>query len=265
MLRANGLTGAVYAEPYCGGAGAALWLLANRHVSRIEINDIDPAVAAFWRCAVHRSCEMVRIIDRTRVTIDEWHRQREILARGADCPDLELGFAALFLNRTNHSGIIRGGPIGGQAQAGGLRLDIRFDKREIIQRVEQLGRMSDRIRVHQFDALDFVSMAIPSMGPYSLTYLDPPYYHRAGGLYRHRYGPVDHAEIAERIRTIRHPWIVTYDRCPEIRKLYAGIDSLDYSLSSHAGAGCGTSCETAIYRHMVLAGRPPVDGRAVRH
>ena len=91
---------------------------------------------------------------------------------------------------------------------------------------------------------------------YSLTYLDPPYFHRAGGLYRHRHGPKDHAAIAAKVRKMSSPWIVTYDRCAEIGRLYTGIDYLDYSLVSHAGAGCGTSHETAIYANMVLATRP---------
>ena len=38
-LRHNQISGGTYVETYAGGAGAALYLLFNRYVSKIVIND----------------------------------------------------------------------------------------------------------------------------------------------------------------------------------------------------------------------------------
>ena len=108
-FRQNGIRRPVFVEAYAGGAGASIYLLANNYVSRIEINDIDPAVAAFWRSAIYRSADFANRIERIPVTLEERDRQREVLKDANRYSDFDLGFAAWYLNRVNYSGIIRGG------------------------------------------------------------------------------------------------------------------------------------------------------------
>ena len=55
ILRDNGLERGHYAEPYAGGCGLALSLLYGGHVADIHINDIDPAVWAFWHSVLNRT------------------------------------------------------------------------------------------------------------------------------------------------------------------------------------------------------------------
>lgn len=54
-------------------------------------------------------------------TIESWLVQREIWRAKDKSADLkELGFATFFLNRTNRSGILAGGVIGGKNQNGAM-------------------------------------------------------------------------------------------------------------------------------------------------
>jgi len=53
-------------------------------------------------------------IERTPITPEEWRSQRSIYSRGSQNDTFSLGFATFFLNRTNHSGILNGGMIGGE-------------------------------------------------------------------------------------------------------------------------------------------------------
>lgn len=116
LLRANNLFGGVYVEPFAGGAGIAWKLLFDGYASEVWINDVDPAIHSFWHCVLIHTDELCAKIESTDVTIEEWHRQRR-LQESAYAQSLELGFSTLFLNRTNRSGILKAGVIGGLAQA----------------------------------------------------------------------------------------------------------------------------------------------------
>ena len=64
------------------------------------------------------------------ITPAERKRQKKIYAQGLEAGTLGLGFSTFFLNRTNHSGILNGGMIGGKAQTGDWKLDARFNRSE---------------------------------------------------------------------------------------------------------------------------------------
>ena len=77
---------------------------------------------------------------RTPVTIAERTRQKETYFAGPNDDDVALGFAALFLNRVNRSGIIEtGGVIGGVRQNGANELDFCLDKADIETRIRRIA------------------------------------------------------------------------------------------------------------------------------
>src|SRR5690606_38605537 len=107
--------------------GLAIKLLTSGFVARISINDIDRSIYAFWISALFDTDKFCRLIEKTPINIDEWYQQREIWEEGDADDALSLGFSAFFLNRTNRSGIIEGaGPIGGYAQKGNWKIDVRL-------------------------------------------------------------------------------------------------------------------------------------------
>jgi DNA adenine methylase len=235
VIRLNGLADGAYAEPYAGGAGAALQLLFSERVSRILINDIDRCVFAVWRAVLTRHERFLQLLDETPLTIDEWHRQRHIYLKPARHSTVELGFATFFLNRCNRSGILpTGGPIGGYSQAGKWKLDARFNRKELRRRIEKIISYRERIEAFNLDALVFLKEVV---GPGSrnrplLAYLDPPYYAKGQQLYLSAYKHVDHVKLAEFMRrTLPYRWLMTYDNVPQIRKIYAAFPRIPFNLS----------------------------------
>ncbi len=220
LMRANGISGGWYAEPYAGGAGVALHLLLEGYVRQIYINDLDPAIYAFWRGVVDEPEGLIKRLQATSVTIKERERQLGILRSPEGHSWTEVGFATLFVNRTSRSGILTGGPIGGQNQKGKWKLDARFNRDNLSQRIRLIGKHRSRIHLSKLDALDFLDSLPDNPDRPGLVYLDPPYFSQGGDLYRNAYRGKDHAAVADHVRRLSHPWIVTYDDTPDIEGLY---------------------------------------------
>lgn len=235
LLEVNSLVDGVYAEPYAGGAAVALELLLQEYVSKIYINDISAGVAAFWRSVLDDTDALCAAISSAKLTMDEWRVQREIQRNPNSHDDLALGFSTFFLNRTNHSGILNAGVIGGKEQLGKWKMDARFNAVDLIKRIEAIARLRNRIEFHQLDAIKFLDTVTPLLPAKSLIYLDPPYYVKGCDLYLHYYQHDDHVQIAKRVSRIKSKnWIVSYDNAPEIALMYPKYRSIVYGLSYSA-------------------------------
>jgi DNA adenine methylase len=229
----NSLTGGHYLEPYAGGAGVALQLLFDGKASHVHINDADPAVYAFWVAATKYPSELLALLDATPITIEEWFRWRSVLRNDGVTNIIEKGFATLFLNRTNRSGILKAGVIGGKEQAGDYKLDARFKKDVIASRIEAVAKRSSDISVYCEDSLQLLGRGASFLPKDSLIYLDPPYYVKGKGLYRNYYEHDDHAAIAKLLQrsTFKWPWVVSYDNAQEICSMYQVSQALSYGLN----------------------------------
>ena len=194
ILRLNKLERGSYAEPYAGGAGLALTLLFGGHVGEIHLNDIDRSVWAFWDCVLNQTDALTEFIRTTPVNMDAWHRQRSVCLNPQDFDDLTLGCSTFFLNRTNRSGIVKGGGvIGGLNQDGNYKIDCRFNRDELIRRVRRIAKYKSRIHL---------------------------YFNKGSSLYTSFYNPDDHAQVSQAVLCLERPWILTYDNTPEISHLY---------------------------------------------
>ena len=230
----NDFIGHRYVEPYAGGAAVALTLLFEEYASQISINDLNRSVFAFWRATLEHTEELCRQIRDTPVTLEQWKRQRSV--QDAESPDLlELGFSTFFLNRTNRSGIISGGVIGGQKQTGQWKIDARYNKTALIQRIKKIARHKSRITLTRMDAAAYLRDTLPELPSETFVFLDPPYYIKGEGLYENFYGHSDHTKIAELVARLECPWIVSYDAAVPILDLYQGFDRITYNLSYSAG------------------------------
>lgn len=244
LLELNNLVGCTYFEPYAGGAGAALNLLRDEVVNCVHINDADPRVFALWKSIVDENERFIEKIHSVPLDIDEWRRQQMICAQGNLSDKFTLGFSAFYMNRCNRSGVLKGaGPIGGFAQAGDWRLDVRFNRTELASKVRFIGELRDQINVTGLDAIEFLKKKLPSgRGRYkAFVYADPPYVIKGQKLYLNSYSPNDHAELANYLeKQAALSWLVSYDDAPLIRELYSAhqIDLLPirYSLQSKRAA-----------------------------
>lgn len=224
-----------YCEPYAGGAGLALKLLSKGFVQHITLNDIDPAIYAFWVSVLRESDRFCDLIEATDITVDEWHKQREIYESTDINKQIDVGFAAYFLNRTSRSGIIEGaGPIGGYSQMGTWKIDARFNKKNQIDNIKSLSKFSEQIDVRNDDAMVFIGDTILSQE--NFLYLDPPYYVKGSKLYKNFYSHNDHLEISKLLSKFPDGcWILSYDDVPEIREMYTKFRLNSYSLQYSAG------------------------------
>lgn len=234
IITQNGLTGGTYVEPYAGGAAVAIELLLLDYVEEIHINDLNPGVHAFWSAVIKQTDALVDMIERTEVTMNEWYRQKRIHSDPSSV-GLSLAFATFFLNRCNRSGILKGGVIGGKEQAGKWKLDARFNKTDLIQRIRLIEQFEGRIELYRKDARQLVAQLTKKLPAKTLFYLDPPYYVKGKGLYDNFYQHEDHVAIARLMReTTGAKWMVSYDDVQEIQSMYAGLRQLRYRLSYSA-------------------------------
>ncbi|MCP5395413.1 MAG: DNA adenine methylase [Sphingomonadaceae bacterium] len=221
ILRLNKLERGHYAEPYAGGAGLALTLLFQGHVSDIHLNDIDRSVWAFWDAVLNRTEDLIEMVQSVPIDMDQWHYQRDVYLNAQDFDDLTVGFSMFFLNRTNRSGIVKGaGVIGGLEQRGNYKIDCRFNRVELARRIERIGKYRSRIHLHRLDALDFMNWLDESLPARALFCIDPPYFNKGSSLYTSFYNPDDHAAVSQAVLGLQRPWILTYDNTPEISHLY---------------------------------------------
>lgn len=225
VIDLNDLRGRPYYEPYAGGAGAALNLLRDNVVSEIHINDADRRIYAFWFSAIHQSDRFVDRIFNVSLTMDEWRKQRNICDNPAAHSDFDIGFSAFYMNRCNRSGVLTGsGPIGGYEQSGKWRLDVRFNRETLSERILALSKQRQGIELYNLDAIGFLRAKLPRglARAKSFVYLDPPYVNKGQRLYLNAYEPKDHAEVSRYlIQQKTLPWVLSYDDTELVRSLYA--------------------------------------------
>lgn len=257
LVRANGLCDGAYVEPFAGGAGVAIYLLLGEFIDSIYINDVDEAVYAFWRALLDHTDEFCALVESVPLTPREWRRQKKILTGGLKLSEtVSLGFATFYLNRTNRSGILNGGMIGGREQAGEWKLDVRFNRGELVQRIQKLSRYRGRIHASNEDALSFLRQLAPKLRKKTLLYLDPPFYAKGQHLYANFYRHEDHREIAEFVSSIEVPWVISYDDHPVVRSLYSTYRRSRYSLGYSARERC-TGSEVMFFSHDLVVPKAP--------
>lgn len=226
-----------YCEAFAGGAGAAMKLLLMEDVSSVIINDLDRAVYCMWDCIVNHSIALCNFIDKVDVTVDSWKRFKAIYNNQGDATDKELGHAAFFLNRTNVSGILNGGVIGGVNQTGNYPINARFSKNNLKKKIRAIAKKKHSIELYQLDVEDFIDQVLKPRSNEVFCYFDPPYVQKGPGLYKSSFNEKKHRVLAQKILNSNFPWMATYDDDPLVCELYRGrlCDTLilDYSANIH--------------------------------
>ena len=227
-LRANNLQPDLFVEPFAGGASVALELAATGAVRQIGLADLDPWIASFWQ-TVFEDCDwLCRRVENIEVDLATWDRLKRTKAKSRRWQAL----ACLFLNRTSFNGALhpRAGPIGGRAQRSSYDIACRFPRARLIGRLracEQLAANGKVAWVRCASALDVVRDARQQAkreGLQLFTYLDPPFWAKSRELYRHSFVHFDHEELAQMLRWLREPWLLSYDVSRAIQRLYARHD-----------------------------------------
>ncbi len=250
----NGLLGGQYVEPYAGSAGIALNLLTRGYVSCIHLNDVNPAIYAFWHSVIHQPEALCKAIHDVKITTEEWQRQKNILNAPENHSQLEVGFSIFLLNRINRLGILWRESIDGRTPMSHWNPDARFNKNDLIRRIEWIALHRSLIRLYHLDAADFIKTVLPTLPDKTLVYLDPPYDANERLLQE------DHPSLQSTQRYIatlvkKHitqPWVASYHYTPEIIETYKGYPAITYSNAQnrHKGAEVIFFCKKLIIPSM---------------
>jgi len=230
-----------YIEPYAGGAGAVLGLLFNDHIERVILNEYDDAIYKFWYVVLNNTKNLTKKIRHIQINVKEWKKQKAILNNydlGAKTSDLEIGFSAFYLNRCNRSGILKAGPIGGNYQLSDWKIDARFNKEDLIERIKRIAVYKNRIKLFNLDAIDFLKNHLPKLNldvKKTFVYLDPPYFEKGSMLYRYYYSNNDHIKLQKFLKNkLKTKWVLSYDDVPFIHSLYKGTNKNKISMNHFA-------------------------------
>ena len=251
IIKERGYIGGTYIEPFAGGAGIAVELLLRDVVSRIVINDYDKGIWSFWKAILTETERFISEIRTVPLTINEWEKQRDICLNYNKKYSFELGFATFYMNRTNRSGIIKGGVIGGLQQNGKWKIDARFNRESLISRIESIAFRKKDIRLYNQDITTFIEHYVPFYSEKAMIYFDPPYFKKGKQLYMNFFEFEDHKRIERVIRnSVECDWIVTYDDASEIREIYASYPVMLYDLNYSVSKKCKTS-ELMIFKSNI--------------
>ncbi|MEO7904180.1 MAG: DNA adenine methylase [Candidatus Saccharimonadales bacterium] len=241
VIKTHGWKDTTYIEPYAGGAGAAISLLLLEKVQHIVINDYDPAIYSFWYAVTNHNVEFIELINSTPISIEQWEKQKKIYKAANTSDRLSLGFATFFLNRTNRSGILNAGPIGGKQQLGDWKIDARYNKQKLIEKIKLIGLYSDRITVSNEDGSDIIERYADD--PKSFFYVDPPYFVKGADLYLNAFKLKDHQKLSDALNKHNNvKWLLSYDNEKEILDLYPRMKyrTFDLKYSAHHNSKIGS-------------------------
>lgn len=239
LIQNEGLQDCTIYEPYAGSAAITFNLLERNSVSNAIINELDPLIYNFWYSVMYHTNELIEIINKTPITLEIWYELAKYKNNNyiKNKTPLEIGFAGLFLNRTNFSGILNASMLGGLHQNSNYKIDCRFNKESIINCIINLSQYRNRVTLYNMDAINFLKKTTHYKRTRKIfAYIDPPYLKKGPLLYRYYYNYDMHLTLSKYIKAKIFPWLISYDNTPEIRKMYKKCNQqqiyLDYSIST---------------------------------
>lgn len=173
LIESNEWGAKTYVEPFAGGFAVGIGLLQDGVVQSAIINDFDSHIYNFWNAVFNQTDALIGMIENTPITMYERERQK-MSYDNPNSGSLEDGFATLFLNRVNYSGVIKGGAIGGAAQNGRYKLDCRFPKKEIIKRIYDVAKFRDSVQLYNSDAGQLIAETLSGQMSELFFNIDPP-------------------------------------------------------------------------------------------
>ena len=233
----NNLLGTSYAEPYAGGAGLALHLLIEGYVQKIYINDLDPSIYLFWKAILNRTDEFCNWIESVPVNLETWRYYKDIYKKGIEVSEFEIAKSTFYLNRTNISGVLDAGPIGGYSQTARYKIGARFNKEDLIKKIRVIESRKHDIILSNYDGIEFIKVLNRKHSDIFI-YLDPPYVEKGHFLYMNCFREKDHIQLSKFVSKIKKHWMVSYDMNELILKNYSKWNMIQYQLLQ-----CTSNCK----------------------
>ena len=247
-MELSGCTEIPYCEPFAGGAGVAMSLLLRGKVKSVILNDLDTGIYSIWYAIFNDTEWFIEAISNADVTLVVREQQKKVYNELKDSYGYsrDLAFATFFLNRVNYSGILTGGPIGGKEQKGKYKLDCRFNKQSLIDKIEEIAKYRDNVQLFHMDAIELLKNQSNIF-----VFADPPYWQAGDMLYE---ASVEHSKLAKVLCESKDiHWIATYDNNINIANVYekygahSKLFELQYSASRKR-----KELECMFYKNVVI-------------
>ena len=204
-----------YREPMVGG-GSLFFALKQRFPERkYWINDIDPNVYWFWITCRDSPFELVLAINSLKEHYKNGRKLYDLLIDSANKPTNNIDIAARFfiLNRITFSGLTESGGYSEQA------FRERFTQSSIT-RIITASTLLQGVKITNKDFSELTS----KNGDAVFVFLDPPYYSNSKSRLYGKRGQLhikfNHEVFFDQLRSCKHSWLVTYDNCSKIERLF---------------------------------------------
>jgi len=229
-----------YREPFFGAGSVGLSLLESRsQIKNIWINDYDPAIAALWNAILFNPKDLSDMVDDFKPDVDKFFAYKEeLLKMGREVNDVvSIGFKKLAIHQISYSGLgaMSGGPLGGKHQTSSYDISCRWSPSHIRKMIRDIHSLlsSKNLRYGKCTSFDF--MDLMKQDGECFLYLDPPYYEKGPELYQYSFTLSDHYRLAKSLKETSYPWLLSYDDCEEIRKIYkwAEIKAIRFKYTIH--------------------------------
>ena len=224
VLEFNHFEPKILVEPFVGGGSVFLNFIENGWVERVIIGDKDKLVFSFWKVLFENPQHLIKFVKKIKVNTKNFAFYKNVALNESRYSENKLAEACLFLNRTSFSGILANsaGPIGGKKQESEYKINCRFNKKIIIQKIEKISSFAPMVTVLPFDWNRTINYALRNNSKAKLFfYLDPPFFQKADKLYRHYFEKKDlHQSLNRKLKSLNHKWVLSYDRAPEIKEMY---------------------------------------------
>lgn len=228
-----------FREVFAGSASISFEMMSNPNSLPLYwINDIDPGTANFWQVVNDNPEFLIEYIQAQPISKD-WYlsfydsikHQPKIPYDDLDKVDYALRRMVVQKLSFSSYGLMGGTPI--------KNLTERWNADNLC---EAISIYSDLMKQHivQVTNLDFEHVIRDSTFP-AVLYLDPVYYVKGNNLYEYSMDDSDHIRLSRLLFHSRNPWLLSYDDCPFIRKLYnwANIRVIDYGEYTNRGHKSG--------------------------
>jgi DNA adenine methylase len=248
-----------YREPFFGAGAVGVRVLKMLSAEcRVWINDIDPHVAALWRAVYNEPHKLIDAFQAMTPSPDLFYRLKAEDGCGG-LTDAEAGARKMLLHAMSRSGFgaKAGGPIGGRHQTNEkYPIGCRWNPDAREAETRRLHRLFRRFASFRVTCLDFAEV-IADAAEDCFIYADPPYVKAGPQLYKHAFGGMDHARLAESLKACGGSWVLSYDEHELVRELYgwANIESITLTYT------CAEAKEIARRKNSEVIITPKARGR----
>ena len=234
-----------YREIFAGGGGIFF------HKFKAEgnwINDLHPGLYAFY-VAVRDNFDEVAALCRAqqgdlRERFEYWKARRDLMTVEGDEHIVERAVQYYFINRTVWGGRVVYDP----NRSSRLYFSNPDGWNNIDKKLTHLAKISLKLQGVKITCLDFAECLTDATSE-TFIYLDPPYYRDSvcsatDKLYDKSFYIPDHLRLALVLGGTPAKIMLSYDDCPEVRKLYKGWNFVELNWK-YAGTHAVTNVDKA--------------------